>query len=184
MKILNKKSRKQKRSPELSISIGILAFIALFGLMSILSSCKSKEVLTKSSDVVNESFVGVFEKDKLTPVAVQGENASLTALFECDSTNKVLLKQFGELKSKNMNSSFSFTNGQLNYKAQTEPDTVFVKSTDQRYYVNRQITKTITITKKLTKQVDKFGFLDWVGLISILSIFGFLGFKLSNIKFF
>jgi hypothetical protein len=126
---------------------------------------------------VNTSQISI-EKDKLTPVAVPGDSSMLRALFKCDSLNNVLLVGFSEQKSKNMNSNFSFQNGQLSYKAETQPDTVFIKSTDK--YYRQDITKTLTITKKVTviKEKPVRGFIWWTGLLFYIALAAFAGFKL------
>ena len=171
----NKKNKKQKISPELRLSMVLILVIAALVLVGFFAGCKSKQpIVTASNNTVEKSV----EKDKLTPVAIPGENTAFNALFECDSTNNVLLKNFNELKSKNMNSSFSFANGQLNYKAATQPDTVFIKSTDLWYYINRHITITLERKVPVIKEVKVRGFFWWVGLVTTIIIAVWLNFIL------
>jgi hypothetical protein len=144
--------------------VGLVLFAAV--------SCKPKQQLTITTETLS------VKKDKLTPVAVQGDSTKLKALFRCDSLNNVLMVSLSEMKSKNMNSNLSFVNGELNYNAQTKPDTVFIKSTDTWYYVTRRITKTYTVTKNITVNIPDHGFIWWVGLITILAITAFAVFKL------
>lgn len=166
MTISNKKNRKQKKSPELKIARFILFVLGAMAMLSYFSSCKTKQPVVTDSEVISEKSI---EKDKLTPVAIPGETTRLKALFECDSLNRVLLINFNELKSKNMNSNLSFANGQLDYAAQTEPDTIFIKSTDHWYYINRHIKRTVTILQNVPVEVNKWGFLDWVGLLTLIA---------------
>ncbi len=167
----NKKNKKQKTSPELRFWTIFLYVLLAFLIGTILVSCKSKQSVVSSSQIS-------IEKDKLTPVAVPSDSSMLRALFKCDSLNNVLLVGFSEQKSKNMNSNFSFQNGQLSYKAETQPDTVFIKSTDK--YYRQDITKTLTITKKVTVTKEKpvRGLLWWTGLLFYIALTAFTGFKL------
>jgi hypothetical protein len=64
----------------------------------------------------------------LIPVFVGGDSASLTALFECDSMNRVLMKSFEEEKGHKTGSTLKFGGGVLDYRTKTKPDTVYVKS--------------------------------------------------------
>lgn len=68
--------------------------------------------------------------EKLVPVVNPADSTNLVALFECDSTNHVILKQLTEAKSNRMNSQSSFDNGRFNYSAKTKPDTVYIKGTE------------------------------------------------------
>jgi outer membrane protein assembly factor BamE (lipoprotein component of BamABCDE complex) len=162
----NKKRRKPKKSPELKIARFILLVLGAMAMLAYFSACKTKQPVVTDSEIISEKGI---EKDKLTPVSIPGETTKLKALFECDSLNRVLLINYNELKSKNINSNFSFANGQLDYTAKTEPDTVFIKSTDRWYYINRHIKRTVTITQKVPVEVNKWGFLDWVGLLTLIA---------------
>jgi hypothetical protein len=144
----------------------LLIFSIILLILFSLASCKSKQPVVTNYDTISERIV---EVDKLTPVAIPGEQLSLNALFECDSLNRVLLVNYNELKSKNMNSFFSFANGSLEFNAETEPDTLFVKTTDRWYNINTKTKTTITITKEVPVPVNKFGFLDWIGLIALVA---------------
>lgn len=59
----------------------------------------------------------------------------LTALFACDSNNRVILKAYDELKSRGMESRLSFADGKLDYRAGTPPDTVFLPAHDSIIHV-------------------------------------------------
>lgn len=62
----------------------------------------------------------------LVPITVPGDSILLRAVFECDSTNKVILKELSEEKSKNMCSSIEFERETLEYKTGRKTDTVYV----------------------------------------------------------
>lgn len=165
MKTWSKKNKRQKTLQSDKIAKALLLLIVFITVFS-LSGCKIKQPLMDNAETVTERIV---EMDKLTPVAIPGEQLSLKALFECDSLNRVLLVNYNELKSKNVNSFFSFANGSLEFNAETEPDTVFIKSTDRHYYINTKTKTTITITNTKKVPVNKFGFLDWVGLFTLIA---------------
>ncbi len=81
----------------------------------------------------------------LVPFYLPGDSATLTALFECDSMNNVLLKNFAEQKGKNMQSDISFKNGKLDYKAIVQNDTVYVPS--DTIYASKEIPVYIEVPK-------------------------------------
>lgn len=98
-----------------------LYIVVLFILL--LTGCKT---VTKVVEVPIHESVKVTET--LKPIAIQGDSLLLEALFYCDSMNLVRLREIVELKSKSMNSVFTFENDKLRYKARTEPDTVYMPS--------------------------------------------------------
>lgn len=173
MTTLNKKKKRQKTSQEFRISMFIIAVLCVMAILSVLSGCKSSQQMSESSS--SETLIS--EKDKLTPVAIPGDSTKFRALFECDSLNNVLMIAISEGKSKNMSSSVSFRNGQLDYSATTKPDTVFVKSTDKIF---KQKTKK-TITIHITKVVKQYGFLWWSGLVSWIIITATVVIKIARI---
>ena len=89
--------------------------------------------------------------ERLVPVNVPADSSAITALFECDSLNQVVLKQLDEEKTKRIQSAFNFNNGKLNYKTITEHDTVFVAVTDSTIYKEVPVKVEVpVITNKLT----------------------------------
>jgi len=101
-----------------------LFFTAIFILLAIISGCKTQKI--QPIPVTTKITV----TEKLVPVFIPPDSASIFALFECDSNYNVLLKAFNETKSKGVESSFNFNNGQLNYKAKTIRDTVYIPGKD------------------------------------------------------
>jgi len=143
-------------------------FVALFG-------CKPKQQATER--LTSEKYV---EKDKLTPYVAKADSAVLKAQFRCDSLNRVLLMNLSEIKSANMSSQFSFNNGVLDYTSATDPDTVWIKSTNKYHYIYRNITKTMSITtiKTVKVEVPVRGVLWWFGLINFLVLVVYFLYKL------
>ena len=75
-----------------------------------------------------------------------------------------------------MSSSFSFQNGVLDLKAQTAPDTVYVKQKEKQ----TRIKETVTITKTVKTTEYVRGFLWWSGLVFWASLLAFIAYKLSR----
>jgi hypothetical protein len=73
--------------------------------------------------------------ERLVPVYLPSDSASFWALFECDSDKQVILKAFNELKSKGVQSDFSFESGQVVYKTKTVRDTIYIPAKDSLIYV-------------------------------------------------
>ena len=125
-----------------------LTIFILCSLFFALTSCKPKQKITEA---VNTSVIeSTYIHDKLTPVALPVDSLHIKALFECDSTNKVILKQLFEVKSNNINTAFNYKDGLLDYKIRTGGDTVYIPGRDFYWKVHNQVNKTITITKTVT----------------------------------
>jgi len=132
-----------------------LTIFILCSLFFSLTSCKSKQKITEA---VNISLIeSTYIHDKLTPVALPVDSLHIKALFECDSTNKVILKQLFEVKSNNINTAFNYKDGLLDYTIKTGGDTVYIPGRDFYWIVHNQVNKTITITKtvKVEKKISR-----------------------------
>lgn len=106
--------------------------ILVIGLV-ILASCKTaKQPVITVPIQYKEKIV-----EKLVPVKLPADSTNIMALFECDSTNQVILKELTEVKSKRIQSLFSFNDGQLKYKAKTALDTVYIPGKD--IYIDRDV---------------------------------------------
>lgn len=79
-------------------------------------------------------------RERLVPVYLSPDSALLTALFECDSMGRVIMRQMEELKGEQMETGLSFKDGKLDYKAKTKPDTVYIPGKDSIIYVPREVT--------------------------------------------
>lgn len=75
------------------------------------------------------------EKERLVPVSLSPDSALLTALFECDSNNQVILKAYNEFKTSRMESRLSFGNSQLSYKTKVHTDTIYIPVKDSIIYL-------------------------------------------------
>ena len=78
-------------------------------------------------------------RERLVPVYLPPDSALLTALFECDSNNRVIMKAFNELKSRDVSSNLTFDDGKLDYQAAVHPDTVYLPSKDSLIYVPKEV---------------------------------------------
>lgn len=72
-------------------------------------------------------------------VPVPADSALLSALFECDSNSRVILKAYNELKSRNVESRLSFEDGRLDYSATAARDTVYIPAEDSIVYVPQYV---------------------------------------------
>lgn len=85
-------------------------------------SCRTRERTVYR--LINEGDSIVTER--LVPVSVAPDSALLSAIFECDSNNQVILRAYNELKSAGTQSDLSFKDGKLDYGTITAHDTVYI----------------------------------------------------------
>lgn len=64
--------------------------------------------------------------DSLKPVVLPADSSMMRALFECDSTGKVILRDYNELKSKGIETNVIYRDGELRYRVIVKYDTVYV----------------------------------------------------------
>lgn len=86
-------------------------------------------------------------RERLVPVYLSPDSALLTALFECDSTNRVVLRQMEEQKGKSMETGWSFEDGRLDYQAKTAPDTVYLPGKDSLIYVPQPVEVRVEVNR-------------------------------------
>ena len=81
-------------------------------------------------ETVIQPYVKTVERKvtTLVPIHVPGDSTLLRAVFECDSLNRVLLKDLAEVKGGKVGSAFGFKNGVLDYRADFKPDTAYLPS--------------------------------------------------------
>lgn len=65
--------------------------------------------------------------ERLVPVELPADSAILSALFSCDSTNQVILRELSDSKTRGQ-SQASFIGGKLTYKLITLHDTIYMKA--------------------------------------------------------
>lgn len=98
-------------------------------------SCRSPKLGRPQSQVLPGNLV----TERLVPVYLSPDSALMTALFECDSNNRVILKAYDELKSKGVETGLNFENGRLDYQAKVKPDTVYIPAKDSVIYVPQPV---------------------------------------------
>ena len=114
-------------------------------------------------------------KDRITPVALPEDSASLSALFYCDSLNQVRLAQINELKTANMQSQQSFKNGKLTYRIRTVHDTVYIHGKDS--IVLKQVPYKVEVPVVTYRQTAIQRFLSIVGAIALALVVLFIAIK-------
>ncbi|MFV0378353.1 MAG: hypothetical protein ACK5JD_13750 [Mangrovibacterium sp.] len=103
--------------------------IMLFFLV-VLVGCKSAQVPVQQVPIQYKERI----VERLVPVQVPADSASVQALFECDSLNQVIMLELNEAKSKGVQSGTSFQNGNFKYTLKTVHDTVYVQAKDSIVY--------------------------------------------------
>lgn len=111
-------------------------------------------------------------RERLIPFHLPPDSSSLKALFECDSLNRVILKELDESKSSGFQSQFKFQDSKLTYEVKTVIDTVYVHVSDTS--INREISiRTVEYVEvnKLTKwQVIQIWIGRILGLLAVIII--------------
>jgi hypothetical protein len=105
----------------------------LFVFIVFVSGCRTVQPATPVAKAT-DSIVYV---ETLVPVPIDADSAMFEALFECDSTNKVIMKELSETKTKRVNSTSVFKPGKtasLIYRTQTVHDTIYVKQIQRLRY--------------------------------------------------
>jgi hypothetical protein len=103
-------------------------YLFTFAIITLISACATQKKPVIPVPVILTEKTTV--KDKITPVTVEGDSSNITALFECDSLNKVIMKQLNEVKGNNVNSNAEFKDGQFKYKTVYKDREVFIHGKD------------------------------------------------------
>ncbi|HBG39908.1 MAG TPA: hypothetical protein DDW85_00675 [Porphyromonadaceae bacterium] len=103
----------------------------------------------------------------------------LTAYFECDSLNNVLLKTVAEQKSKRVASDVGFKDGRLNYKATTDRDTVYLPS--DTIYFDKEVPVPVEIEKEVNVLTKWQAIRIWIGNIVLIILFALAGWKVFKL---
>lgn len=135
--------------------------IILFSLF--LFACKTQQSITEVPIHYKEKII-----ERLVPVELPTDSAIIAALFACDSTNQVYLKELSESKSQHMQSAVSFQDGKLNYKAKTNPDTVFIHVTDTIRLQEKAVKVEVPVKVNYVNQWQIFQI--WMGRILLLIV--------------
>lgn len=151
--------------------------IALILLVIAFAACRPKGLITQ---VPVQSRTAINQRPVV--LHVPQDNASVSALFSCDSNNRVILADYAELHSKYMNLSSIITqtpNGglSLNIDATTiRPDTVVVVSDTTIY-------KEVPVINEVPVYIEK----EYTNLVKVLLLSGGLFWAIALyyiIKFF
>jgi hypothetical protein len=114
--------------------------------------------------------------ERLVPVYLSPDSAMLFALLECDSNKQVVLKEYRELKSRNLQSDISLSNGKMEYKVKTLRDTVYIPAKDSIIYqpvlVSGQVND-LTPWQKTRLRIANF-------VLILIPLIGFIYFKLKK----
>ena len=112
---------------------------SITALMLLLALCVQSCRGPKNASRALVSLPGNLVTERLVPVYLPPDSALLTALFECDSNNRVILKAYDELKSQGMNSHLTFEDGRLDYNLEAVHDTVYLPAKDSIVYVPQEV---------------------------------------------
>lgn len=127
-----------------------------------LVSCKCKEQLQNTTAIDS-----VYVKQELRPVVLPTDSASIVALFECDSLNRVLLRQIDGQSTKNLSATYTFSDGLFSYYVWRPTDTIWVRET----VTLRAKTKPVYINVPVAKMNTFQRIFFWIGVsLSILTI--------------
>lgn len=89
--------------------------------------------------------------EKLVPVALPPDSASIRALLECDENGRVVLKWLDLANTKNVELMFQLDSlGNLLAKMKVPPDTVYLPSKEKLVYKDRIIQKIEKVEKELS----------------------------------
>ena len=126
-------------------------------------ACKTKQHASISvSEVTDTERI----EQTITPVVLPADSASIRAVLECDSNYNVVLKELINLKSQNIEASFNWSGGVLDYQVVTGGYTVYSFKHYYTRYRNNIIKYRHYITK--TIKVDKLA-LKYKALIFVLA---------------
>ncbi|MGV8136504.1 MAG: hypothetical protein AB2L20_14945 [Mangrovibacterium sp.] len=152
-------------------------------LLIALAGCKSRQLIQPVPVQYREVV-----KERIVAADLPSDSASIIALFECDSLNRVIMRELSEEKSKRIQSQYSFRDGVLMYRIQAIPGKAFVTVTDT--FRTREIPIAVKVpveVNRLTKwqswQIMSFRILATIALLYALFKTSFVGKLLGKLKF-
>jgi len=92
--------------------------ILILFLVLLFVGCKTQQYIPVETKTVIQ--------ERLVPVEVPADSSSYFALLECDSLNRVFIKQLSESKTSNVTESFKLKNNQLSVNFKSQPADVKV----------------------------------------------------------
>lgn len=180
-KALDAKSMNQCLARSAVWSWVIMALLGLIILFACVSCGSTKPQPQMLPVLTKEKIV-----ERLIPYALPADSSSVEALFECDSLNKVQLKEISELKAKGLRSRFSFDNGAFKYNLNQSTDTIYIPAKDS--IVEREIPVPVYIPAEpiiIYKQTQFEAVCGWfgkifMGLLGIGGIYFLIRWKLKR----
>lgn len=89
--------------------------------------------------------------ERMVAVQSPADSANLLALLECDSLNRVVLKQLSEAKGSRISTSFTLDSGLLSYKLRVRPELSYAKARDSIVYREVAVSVPVeTVVNRLT----------------------------------
>ena len=152
----------------------LYAVILILFAILLFTKCKCpKETLRIQKDSTSniQNVVPVYIK---TPA----DSSWLKAYFKCDSLGNVYIAQIYDLKSKNINTDFSFKDGVINYKTNRYADSILIYTINKETTINRSLKSTETIIVKEMSSFQKIFF--WIGIILSFLLLIYFGRILKN----
>jgi hypothetical protein len=109
---------------------------------------------------------------------VRGDSTLLQAYFECDSTNKVIMRSLEEYKSKNSTSKVSFDSGKFMYTNTKITDTIY--SRRDTVYINKETAVPVKSAEIQYKMTRVQAFFYTIGIVAICLALVWLIIKIRN----
>ena len=98
--------------------------------MTLILSCRSQLPPVKEVPILYRDKI----VERLVPVSAPADSASISALFACDSLNRVILRSISELKGKSVQSRYTYYAGALKYNFATSPSPGYARVKDSIIY--------------------------------------------------
>jgi hypothetical protein len=155
------------------VKMGLVLLVVLFGV-----GCKSQKPMVQSSEGSHIEVIRT-EVEKLVPYALPADSVTLQALLECDSTNKVLLRQISNKTSKGFTTDYSFEKGILSLAAHRERDTIYLPAKEKEES-KTLLQQSETHTQQVEKTLPLAKFFWWSGLASWMLLVVFVTRKLTK----
>lgn len=145
-----------------------MKYLLVLPLALLLFSCRTQKAGTEY-ERVDSIYI-----EKLIPVALPPDSASIRALLECDENGRVVLKWLDLANTKNVELMFQLDSlGNLLAQMKIPPDTVYLPSKETLVYKDKIIQKNVTVEKQLSWRQQFFiysGKILWC-LIVIYTLF-------------
>lgn len=108
-------------------------------------ACRSSRHLPSVYERTDSIYV-----EKLVPVMLPEDSASIQALLECDKNGKVILRQLDMSNTQNVRLLFRLDSlGNLLTKMKVPPDTLYLPSKEKLVYKDKIVRDTQSVEKKL-----------------------------------